>query len=194
MQDSALDYENHALEFLRSRDTSSIGADRVRLWSQSLPTGASVLELACGGGYPITRQLQAAGLQIQAIDSSPTLVAKFQSRFPEIPVECARVQDSLFFQKKFDAVVAIGLLFLLEEDQQRELILKVSRCLLPGGRFLFTAPLETGKWKDMITRTLSHSPGQRAYTQYLEMAGLRIIETYSDAGANNYYDTIKQPD
>src|SRR5262245_45092092 len=64
--DSAKAYETHAHEFLRGRDTSPIGAVVVDQWSRTLRRGATVIELACGGGYPITRALEAAGLQVWA--------------------------------------------------------------------------------------------------------------------------------
>src|SRR5262247_3417981 len=53
-----------ANEFLRGRDTSPIGAVVVDQWSRTLRRGATVIELACGGGYPITRALETAGLQV----------------------------------------------------------------------------------------------------------------------------------
>lgn len=91
MMDSASAYEGRAHEFLRGRDKSPIGTHMVDQWNRTFRRGATVIELACGGGYPATRVLSSAGLQLWAIDSSPTLVAEFQSRFPAIPVQCAGV-------------------------------------------------------------------------------------------------------
>src|SRR4051812_16545867 len=105
--DSVEPYEVHAAEFLRRRDKSLVGSRVVEQWSCTLPAGATVIELACGGGEPITRVLSQAGLRLWAIDSSPTLVAAFRARFPAIPVQCARVQDTDFFGRMYDAAVAI---------------------------------------------------------------------------------------
>jgi cyclopropane fatty-acyl-phospholipid synthase-like methyltransferase len=188
MMDSAKAYEDHAQEFLRGRDTSPIGTHVVDKWSRTLRRGATVIELACGGGYPITRVLRAAGLQLWAVDSSPTLVAEFRSRFPTIPVQCARVQESNFFDRIYEGAIAIGLIFLLPESDQATLISRVSGILVPGGRFLFMAPIQKGDWIDMNTGLECRSLGQASYEKYLRETGFRVVATFSDRGANNYYD------
>lgn len=188
MMDSAKAYEAHAHEFLRGRDVSPIGTQVADQWSRTLRKGASVIELACGGGYPITRVLNAAGLQLWAVESSPTLAAEFRSRFPAIPVQCARVQESDFFGRKYEGAIAIGLIFLLSESEQAALIKRVSEILVPGGRLLFTAPIEKGDWIDVNTGLECQSLGQASYEKCLKGAGFRILATFSDKGANNYYD------
>ena len=193
MMDSAEAYEAHAHEFLRGRDTSLIGTVVVNQWSRTLRRGASVIELACGGGYPITRVLNDAGLQVWAVDSSPTLVAEFRSRFPTIPVQCSRVQESDFFGRMYEGAIAIGLIFLLSKSDQAALISRVSKILVPGGRFLFTAPIETGDWLDTNTGLECRSLGQASYENHLRKAGFRVVATLSDKGANNYYDVERIP-
>ena len=186
--DSAIAYEAKAREFLTGRDVSLIGSQVVEQWSSSLPKGSAVIELGCGGGYPITRVLHAAGLKLWAVDSSPTLVAEFQHRFPDVPVQCAKVQDSDFFGRTYDAVAAVGLLFLLPAADQLLLIETVSRILVPGGRFLFTAPIETASWIDLNTGITCQSLGKTRYEMCLNAAGFRVVTTFTDKGENNYYD------
>ena len=188
MMDSANAYESNAYQFLRGRDGSSIGSVVVDRWARTLRKGARVIELGCGGGYPITRVLEAAGLQLWAVDASPTLIEAFRSRFPAIPEQCARVQESDFFGRTYEATVAVGLVFLLAESDQVRLISKVSEILEPGGRFLFTAPIEKGTWKDMTTGLECKSLGLARYEGHLTGAGFRVVDTFSDKGANNYYD------
>ncbi len=144
-------YENHARKFLNVRDRSTIGIRVIEQWAHSLPASSDVLEIACGGGIPVTRTLAVAGLKLWAVDSSPTLVSELKVRFPDIPVECANALESNYFGRAFSAVISIGLIFLLCEDDQVMLIHRVSKLLLPGGRFLFTAPIEIGTWADTNT-------------------------------------------
>jgi SAM-dependent methyltransferase len=187
--DSAIAYETRAQDFLRGRDESMIGSQVVEQWARKLCSGAEVIELACGGGYPITRVLHSAGLKLWAIDSSPTLVTEFERRFPSVPVQCAKVQDSGFFGRTYDAAIAVGLLFLLPESDQLALIENVGKILVPGGRFLFTAPIEIGKWNDLNTGIVCQSLGRARYETCLNAAGFRIVGTFIDKGENNYYDT-----
>ncbi|HJW23472.1 MAG TPA: class I SAM-dependent methyltransferase [Rhodocyclaceae bacterium] len=189
--DSAEAYEVRAQEFLRGRDASPIGSEVVDQWARSLSRGATVIELACGGGYPITRVLDAVGLQLWAVDSSPTLVAEFRSRFPCIPVQCSRVQESDFFGRRYDGAIAIGLLFLLSDSDQAALISRVAGILIPKGRFLFTAPIRIGTWNDLNTGLECSSLGQERYVELLRDAGFRVIATSTDKGENNYYDAEK---
>jgi cyclopropane fatty-acyl-phospholipid synthase-like methyltransferase len=189
--DSVEAYEFHAQEFLRRRDESLVGSRVVDEWSRSLPAGANVLELACGGGEPITRVLGEAGLHLWAIDSSPTLIAAFRSRFPAVPASCERVQDSDFFGRTYDAVVAIGLIFLLVESDQAALIARIGDIVVPGGRFLFTAPTQVHEWTDVNTGAACKSLGQARYEELLRAAGFRVLGTLVDIGENNYYDAGK---
>jgi len=79
--DNRNSYEGHALEFLSHRDKSSIGTQVVKRWAKSFTPRNELIEIGCGGGYPITRTLVEYGLKVWAIDASPTLLAEFQKRF-----------------------------------------------------------------------------------------------------------------
>lgn len=186
--DSVNAYEKHARKFLNARDLSMIGIPVIEQWAHSLPAGCDVLEIACGGGIPVTLTLAAKGLKLWAVDSSPTLVSEFKLRFPEIPIERAHALESHYFGWKFSAVISIGLLFLLCEDDQVRLIHRVSQLLMPDGRFLFTAPVEIGIWTDINTGHQCRSLGRERYESILQEAQLRILDTYVDKGRNNYYD------
>lgn len=186
--DPAIAYEAHAQEFLRARDASTIGSSVVEQWARTLPMGAEVIELGCGAGYPVTRTLHAAGLKLWAIDSSVSLVAEVNRRFPSVPVQCEKVQGSNFFNRTYHEAMAVGLLFLLSEKDQLALIERIAGILVPGGRFLFTAPIEIAEWNDLNTGVVCHSLGRARYESCLNAAGLRIVGTFADKGENNYFD------
>lgn len=179
-------YEAVAEQFMAARDPH-VGAATVREWSRALPRGASVLDLACGHGAPISQTLVDEGLIVSGVDASPTLVAAFRARFPGADAECAAVEDSDLFRRPFDGVVAWGLLFLLGADVQRQLLRKVARALTPGGHFLFTAPRETGSWRDVLTGRRSVSLGADAYRRALDAEGFALTGEHTDEGANHYY-------
>ena len=186
--DSASAYEKHARAFLSARDRTTTGTDVVKRWARSISPGTEVLEIGCGGGFPVTRVLVDAGLKLWAVDSSPTLLAEFRARFPEIPVECARASECTYFGRKFGAVISIGLVFLLNAEEQAALIRRVSELIVPGGRLLFTAPLQKGTWADTTTGHECRSLGREQYESILAEAGFRVVATYEDEGRNNYYE------
>lgn len=191
MVDAACFYETQALRYLDARDRSRVGVEIVQSWARSLPSGSTVVDIACGGGYPITQVLVDAGLPVWAIDISPTLLRQFRLRFPTIPTQCASALDSDYFGRTFDAAISIGLVFLLHEDEQLAFLHRVSEILVPRGRFLFTAPVETGTWQDVTTGLECWSLGRIAYTRALDRVGFRMIRTHVDEGANNYYEAEK---
>jgi cyclopropane fatty-acyl-phospholipid synthase-like methyltransferase len=103
------------------------------------------------------------------------------------------VQDSRFFDRAFDAVLAWGLIFLLFAEDQRRLIQRVGDILLPGGRLLFTscAGTEPSTWKDAMTGLESRSLGAEEYRSQFSAVGLSLTSEYEDEGQNHYFDAVK---
>ena len=188
--DTSNGYEAVAERFMAVRDPR-IGAATVRQWSGALPRGAAVLDLGCGHGVPISQALVDEGFAIAGIDASPTLVAAFRARFPAADVECAALEESDLFGRAFDGAVAWGVLFLLSADAQRRVIRHVARALVPGGRFVFTAPREAVTWRDALTGRQSVSLGADAYRRALGAGGLVLTGEYDGEGANHYYAAAK---
>lgn len=181
-----------ASEFMARRDRSAIGVATVRRWAESLAAGASILDLGCGHGVPIAAALIDDGFAVHGVDASPALVAEFRRRFPDANVACKTVEESDFFGRSFDAAIAVGLMFLLSPEAQRDLIPRVSASLNPGARFLFTAPKERATWADMLTGRESLSLGEHAYKTILSQAGFDLVGEYVDEGENHYYDAAKR--
>ena len=128
---------------------------------------------------------------VYGVDASPTMVAAFHVRFPQAHVACEAVEDSAFFGRTFDAVIAWGLLFLLSADAQVALIHRVASALRPQGRLLFTSPKEACAWTDMLTGRQSISLGSRGYRATLAAAGLEFLAEHQDEGENHYYEGRK---
>ncbi len=181
----AAGYDAIAERFISAR--SEIGHEIVATWAKRLPAGASVIDIGCGHGAPITRTLVNAGLQVSAIDPSPRMVAAFSDRFPHVPVECEGVENTTFFGTRFDAAVAIGVIFLLHADAQANAIARMAKALRPGGALLFSAPREAESWTDVLTGRTSWSLGETGYHALLTEAGFGQFEAYDDAGGTHYY-------
>lgn len=170
----------------------AIGAATVAAWARAFPPGATVLDLGCGPGEPSTRILHEAHLSPYAVEASPSMVAAFRARFPDVPIDQTTVEASTFFDRTFDGVLAWGLLFLLDPAAQALVLAKVARALVPGGRFLFTAPREPHAWLDAMTGRPSRSLGAPAYDRLLRDAGLAWIDEALDEGENHYF-VVEKP-
>lgn len=187
-------YERIAAEFLAGRGSApsrGIGVRHVRAWARSLPPDATVLDLGCGSGFPITKILVDEGLTVYGVDASPSLVAAFRRHLPGVAVVCESVEESTFFDRSFDAILSWGLWFLLPVAAQLDLPRRLASALQRGGRLLFTAPPQAITWLDAMTGEESRSLGAETYRRSLSAAGLSVLCEYEDEGANHYYDAVK---
>ncbi|MBS1660295.1 MAG: class I SAM-dependent methyltransferase [Bacteroidetes bacterium] len=192
--DKSNGYESISSLFIKTRGAAinGIGASTTRAWAKTLRAGATVLDLGCGTGLPNTKVLIEEGLTVYAIDASPTLANKFHDNFPDIPIACEAAEDSSFFDRSFDAILSVGLMFLLPEHTQIRLIPQMATALNPGGRLLFTSTTQIHKWKDAMTDLDSHSLGAEKYKELLTSAGLTLLEEFTDEGGNHYYQALKK--
>src|SRR5919109_9910 len=97
-------------------------------------------------------------------------------------VEGESVENSLFFNRTFDGVLAWGLIFLLQPEAQRSLIRRMADILVPSGRLLFTSGAEPLVWNDAMTALESRSLGAQEYRRELASVGLSVLREYEDEG------------
>jgi SAM-dependent methyltransferase len=183
--DAANGYDALAEAFAARR--SQVGMAEVRRWATSLPARPEVLDVGCGTGTPVTAALLEEGCRVWAVDASAKMLALFTARFPEVPVACEPVESMTHFGRRFDGVVAWGLVFLLEPDAQRAAIARLAAAVGPGGQLLFTAPAQVCEWDDVLTRRPSWSLGAAEYRRLLEQHGLTLLHEFDDSGENHYY-------
>jgi 2-polyprenyl-3-methyl-5-hydroxy-6-metoxy-1,4-benzoquinol methylase len=188
--DKSNGYEEVAELFMSERD-SRTGVSTVREWSRTLAPGSSILDLGCGHGVPISQVLIEASFKLYGVDASKTVIESFRKRFPNVHAECAAFEDSSFFGRTFDGVVAVGLVFLLNPDVQFLLIRKVAQVLNSNGKFLFTSPKEKCTWGDILTHRESVSLGADRYRELLQAEGLILVGEMADEGNNHYYSVRK---
>lgn len=177
-------------KFIGSR--SDIGVGVVRQWATLLPATGDIVDIGCGSGFPNAVALDRAGFRVFGIDASPCLTVAFQRHLPDAEVSCEPAEASGFFERTFDGALAVGLLFLLPAEKQRQLIGRVGNALKPGGRFLFSAPRQACIWQDTLTGKPSLSLGEETYRLALYEAGMPISDCYVDEGGNNYFDAVRK--
>ena len=129
--------------------------DTVREWARTIPRGSSILNLGSDDRVPISRVLTDEGFTMYGIDASA-------------------IEDSECFNRTFDGVIALGVMSLLPPPVQSIVIGKVARALRRGGKFLFTAPKQSG----------------REYQRVLRDQGLLMVGEQSD-DEYAYYFAVK---
>lgn len=186
MSDDSNGYEAVAHLYM-ARGNPHVGVPVVREWARRLPAGAAVLDLGCGPGFGVSEALVRAGFAVQGVDASPTMARLFQERLPGVPVVCGNVLTAAWGEGQFDAAVAWGLMFLLTAEAQERLIARVSEALVPGGRWLFTAPWQVCTWRDLMTELESRSLGRERYLELLAANGMELEGEAQDVGENHYW-------
>jgi len=140
-----------------------------------LPKGGAVLDLGCGSGEPIACHLIAQGCAVTGVDFSPAMLALARQRFPNATWIEADMR-SLDLGIRFAGIIAWDSFFHLDRDEQRELIPRLVRHLLPGGALLVTVGPEDGeaigRVGDGAVFHASLSPAE--YAERLDAVGLRI--------------------
>lgn len=191
--DKSNGYEGIAPFFIKTRGQAlnGIGTSSVLNWARTLPVNATVLDLGCGTGIPISKILMDEGMRVYGIDASSTMIKAFQENFPTTIVACESIEDSCFFNRTFDAIIAWGVFFLLSQTAQAKLIQKVAAALPPGGQLLFTSPRMPVEWMDAMTGQRSVSLGADKYKELLSIWGFSTLEEFMDEGENYYYSAVK---
>jgi ubiquinone/menaquinone biosynthesis C-methylase UbiE len=123
MTDTSNGYEEHANTFMRWRHPH-IGQNVAREWALEFERDATVLELGCGDGV-ISLVLVEAALTLYGLDASPRLLRAFRERFPMAQAECAAAEEATYFDRTFDGVIAVGLIFLLRRLRRGLCFLKL---------------------------------------------------------------------
>jgi len=193
MIDESNGYESIAEIYIkgRGRAINGIGSSTARAWARTFHKDSIILDLGCGTGIPVTKILLEAGLNAYGVDASLKMVEDFRQNFPHVPIACESVERSSFFNRSFDGIIAVGLMFLLSEETQRGLIPKMAAALNPGGKLLFTAPLDKVEWKDVMTEKESRSLGAKQYRELISASGLAVGEEFDDEGDNHYFSGFK---
>ncbi len=188
-EDRSNGYEAIAEKFIAVRSNS--GQDLVEKWANNFSPKAFIIDIGAGYGEPLTSVLINRGFAVSAIDASPKMVSALGARFPNIDLACEAVEESNFFGQSFDGALAIGLIFLLSPETQKDFVRRVFNALKSGGRFLFSAPSQQGSWDDILTGRQSVSLGETTYCRILREAGFDSIETHVDNDENHYFEALK---
>jgi len=155
----------------------------IRSFAQNLQTAATVLDIGCGNGSPITSTLLKLGLSPYGIDSSIKMVNDFRKKLPGVSVQHSDVLNSDFFNRSFDAIVGYGFMFHLSPAQQNLLLKKVAHHLEPGGYLLFNSGDEDGSKLPAPEcnggeRIMMYSMSCANYETTLQRNGLALTSNY----------------
>jgi SAM-dependent methyltransferase len=113
---------------------------KYRSWTESLNArlsdGCEVLDLGCGSGVPVVRDLVAAGHHVTGVDISDMQVRRARELVPRAEFIRADATSVDFPAESFDAVVFLYALIHIPLEEQRPLLENIASWLRPGGLLL----------------------------------------------------------
>jgi SAM-dependent methyltransferase len=154
----------------------------------TLPPGASILELGCGGGYDAAFML-ARGFAVDATDGVPEMAAKAGARIGR-PVRVMRF-DQLEADGCYDAVVAAASLLHVPRAGLPAILARVNRALKPDGWHIASYKGGASEGRDRFGRYfnyLSREDAEAVYRAAGDWASLDIEE-----GLGGGYDGVQGP-
>jgi len=191
MTDAALDpraivLEGYALASHAYRgDTFALEDSGYAYWlarlTARLAPGARVLDLGCGNGVPIAREL-AARYEVTGLDLSPVQIDRARALVPGATFLCGDMTTASFAPGSFDAVAAFYSIINVPLDEQPALLERIAGWLAPGGWLLATVGREpwTGieeNWRGVAGARMYYSHADVAkYRAWFAAAGFAIEE------------------
>jgi SAM-dependent methyltransferase len=100
---------------------------------ERVPAGGAVLDLGCGCGVPLTRDLAASGYEVTGVDLSAVQIERARRLVPAARFLHADAAQVGFPPSSFDAVVSLYALIHMPLDEQPSLLDRIGRWL-PSGR------------------------------------------------------------
>jgi SAM-dependent methyltransferase len=146
-----------------------------------LRPAASVLDLGCGCGIPVARDLAADGFAVTGVDISEVQIGRATRLVPGAVFMVADAATLTLADASFDAVVCLYALIHLPLEVQPGLLARIGRWLRPGGLLLTVTGqeawtgTETGWLGGQAPMWWSHADAP-TYRDWIESAGLEVIE------------------
>ena len=162
-------YDLCAAAYQQSRQTE---AHPELAWLTSrLEDGATVLDVGCGTGVPIARDL-AQLFVVTGVDISSEMIQRARSNLPQGRFIHGDIMSVEFPPSSFDAAVAFYSVFHLPREEHRELFRRIHRWLKPHGYLLVTLT----------------SSGEEAYTENFH----GVTMYWSNYGLDDYREILAE--
>jgi len=156
--------------------SASYGLDYLQRFIALLPPRPRVLEIGCGTGVPLSRQLVASGAGLFAIDISEKMLEIARANVPAAGYLRANIVDWAG-NGRYDGIFAWDSLFHIPLERQRQTVHKALNWLRPGGVAMFTVGGRRGEIvSSMFGRSFYYSSLSAAeYEEAVQSAGCRLL-------------------
>jgi SAM-dependent methyltransferase len=131
-------YDRNALAWDATRGDTLVERAWLDRFVELLPPQATVLDIGCGSGEPMARDLAQRGLAVTGVDSSPAMIALCRSRLPAADFHVADMRQ-LDLPRRFDGILAWDSFFHLTVEDQARMFAIFARHAAAGAALMFTS-------------------------------------------------------
>jgi predicted TPR repeat methyltransferase len=171
-------YERFAVEWDTDRNKAGWNDkhwhDRFVQW---LAAGSTVLDLGCGSGLPVARNLARHGLRVTGVDASPTMISLCRARMPEQEWIVSDMR-TIALNRRFDGILAWDSFFFLRPDDQRRMFeVFAMHAAMPCVLMFNAGPAYGEVMGEYRGEPLYHaSPDPAEFQTLLDRSGFEIVE------------------
>jgi SAM-dependent methyltransferase len=169
-------YERHARAWDADRGRSLMEKGWLDRFRAIAGEGATILDLGCGGGEPLARELIARGHAVTGVDASPTLIGLCRARFPGHTWIVGDMRG-LDLKVRFGGIMAWDSFFHLTHADQRAMFPVFAAHAAPGAALMFTSGpqhgVAIGAYRGDPLYHASLDPGE--YEQLLKAHGFEVV-------------------
>ena len=160
-------YRRHAEAWTTARGSRLSERGWLDQFAALLPSTGSVLDLGCGSGIPIARELVDRGLSVTGVDGAPEMIALFQANLPSQRAFVADMR-ALTLNVRFSGVIAWDSFFHLTPDAQRAMFPLFGQHAGPRAALMFTCGPSYGE-------AIGDLEGEPLYHASLDLEEYRML-------------------
>ena len=190
-------YDLMAKQYLATKDPEDpLALAALEDLASLLPPGATVVDLGCGAGVPVTRWLADRSFVVTGVDVSARQLELARKNVPAGTFLKADMTELAFVTESFDAVIAFHSLIHVPRAEHPALLENIHRWLKPGGAFLATMTVSEyeGREEDWegwgAPMVWSHYDGEANVAMLREAGfGIRCAEPRTGGGTGDEAET-----
>ncbi|WP_416909028.1 MAG: class I SAM-dependent DNA methyltransferase [Polymorphobacter sp.] len=170
-------YERHGAAWAAARSAGLVEAAWLARFCALMDRNGAVLDIGCGAGVPLARELLRRGFEVTGVDAAATMVALFSQNLPGTRVHLADMR-ALALGARFDGLLAWDSLFHLPGEAQRPMFARLAAHARPGAALMFSSgPAEGSAMGVLEGEPLYHgSLGAAEYRALLDRAGFDVVD------------------